>query len=344
MVGACDAAVTASCISASGPNSGGRATEVAASVHGCCRIRAGVLLVIQLGAVEMYKTLIAALAVLPISASASTPDAALTAELEWAGSFRPATEVQVSGSQTPPRSIGQDAAWHPISTGRQISAAVGTSFGASYRFVGSEASSGVKYKAVWRIPGPGLSDPRSGRQVKHIEFDRHCSGAGAPCSAGWKLEHPWELVPGVWSLEIQVGGKPVLRQEFDLTVSILVNAPAAVATRAGEPYRCPGKAKPPDSSATALLQETTVCPPRNTVPPEYPAAARALGPVGEVKVALHISDAGVLERIDVRSSPHPLLTAAVEAAVRQWEFAPAMRGDTPVRFVARQTFEFKLED
>jgi hypothetical protein len=34
------------------------------------------------------------------------------------------------------------------------------------------------------------------------------------CRTGWIFEHPWELVPGVWEVEILVDGRTVIKQSF----------------------------------------------------------------------------------------------------------------------------------
>jgi TonB family protein len=99
------------------------------------------------------------------------------------------------------------------------------------------------------------------------------------------------------------------------------------------------------ASASALAPRTAVvCPPSNTVQPTYPKDALDQGIEGRVVLRVTIDRQGAIESVVVRSSPHPLLTAAAEAAVRQWKFrAPVVDGQ-PMRTRTDVPIVFKIED
>jgi len=77
-----------------------------------------------------------------------------------------------------------------------------------------------------------------------------------------------------------------------------------------------------------------VVPPRfdaaylNNPAPSYPALSRRNGEAGKVLLRVHVSSDGKPQQIDLqRSSGYSRLDDAAIAAVRQWRFIPAKRGD-----------------
>ncbi|MFZ5512229.1 MAG: energy transducer TonB, partial [Pseudomonadota bacterium] len=66
-------------------------------------------------------------------------------------------------------------------------------------------------------------------------------------------------------------------------------------------------------------------------PPAYPVLSRRHGEQGKVLLRVHVDAAGRAAQVDVKqSSGHERLDQAARAAVREWRFVPARRGDTPV--------------
>lgn len=66
-------------------------------------------------------------------------------------------------------------------------------------------------------------------------------------------------------------------------------------------------------------------------PPEYPALSRRLGEEGQVLLRVRVSAEGLPLAVELRrSSGFQRLDEAARAAVKDWKFVPARRGETPV--------------
>lgn len=69
----------------------------------------------------------------------------------------------------------------------------------------------------------------------------------------------------------------------------------------------------------------------NNPPPAYPALSRRYGEQGKVALRVHVGPAGQVLEVEIRdSSGHQRLDRAAQAAVREWRFVPARRGDVPI--------------
>jgi protein TonB len=76
--------------------------------------------------------------------------------------------------------------------------------------------------------------------------------------------------------------------------------------------------------------------------PEYPSIARRAGLEGRVVARVLVDERGRVARLD-RIEGHAVFREAVEAAARQWEFAPAMQGELAVSAWIAIPFVFRLE-
>lgn len=65
--------------------------------------------------------------------------------------------------------------------------------------------------------------------------------------------------------------------------------------------------------------------------PAYPVASRRLGEEGKVVLRVKVSRGGAPLAVEIRqSSGYARLDEAARAAVEQWHFVPARRGDEPI--------------
>jgi TonB family protein len=76
-------------------------------------------------------------------------------------------------------------------------------------------------------------------------------------------------------------------------------------------------------------------------PPIYPPMARAAHVTGSVKVTIHVSSTGVVDRIANVDGPE-MLRSAAEVAVKQWVYKPLMIGPTAVPFQTIVTLNFNM--
>lgn len=88
-------------------------------------------------------------------------------------------------------------------------------FGLRYEVRGRPADAQVSLRMVTRVPAPGLRNPRSGHIAREMEtiLPRKIGGRYTQV---YTLEHAWELVPGVWRLEIWHGARRLAAQSFSL--------------------------------------------------------------------------------------------------------------------------------
>ncbi|MDP9202078.1 MAG: energy transducer TonB, partial [Gemmatimonadota bacterium] len=78
---------------------------------------------------------------------------------------------------------------------------------------------------------------------------------------------------------------------------------------------------------------------------QYPEMLRSSGTEGQVIAQFVVNEKGRADRETFRvvSSTHPLFTGAVNRALPQMRFKPAMIGGKPVSQLVQQLFVFKLD-
>jgi protein TonB len=77
--------------------------------------------------------------------------------------------------------------------------------------------------------------------------------------------------------------------------------------------------------------------------PVYPREAREKRYEGEVLLRVEVLSNGRVGQIEVkRSSGHEMLDQSAFAAVKQWRFIPAMKGDTAIPFWVNIPIRFRL--
>ena len=76
--------------------------------------------------------------------------------------------------------------------------------------------------------------------------------------------------------------------------------------------------------------------------PEYPDEAKAVGAQGLVIVAVHYETDGKYDGMKVAMSPHPSITDAVDASLRQWRVMPVNR-DGEYRLQGELRFRYVIE-
>jgi TonB family protein len=77
--------------------------------------------------------------------------------------------------------------------------------------------------------------------------------------------------------------------------------------------------------------------------PEYPRYARRTGIEGEVLVWVTVDAEGKVKGVQIRRSPHDVLSEAAAAAAWQWKFTPPTVEGKPVEFVGEYSIIFRLD-
>lgn len=119
------------------------------------------------------------------------------------------------------------------------------------------------------------------------------------------------------------------------------SSPAPTAAKPSEPPATPrAPAANTNQAATAPIGRAGYL---NNPPPVYPAAAARRHQEGITVLRVHVQASGRPDQVEVdKSSGFSTLDDAAIAAVKQWSFTPAKRGDTPVDGWVNVPLAFKL--
>ena len=140
-----------------------------------------------------------------------------TLAIQWSGSYEATSSARVtigSASLSDKRSAIEGVSFIDGST--NVPARIGTSFGVSYKFEGPRSGSIVRYQTIWRFPTSGLPNRNTGKPNFTQERERVCR-VGAQCISGWTFDADWELVPGVWTVEIWRDDALLFTKAFDVS-------------------------------------------------------------------------------------------------------------------------------
>ena len=132
-----------------------------------------------------------------------------------------------------------------------IPARIGISFGVRYKIVGEPDNAEVTLRKIISFPPPGLQ-PSRGKIVPQSESKVETT-IGKTVADLYTLEDGFELVPGVWTVELWEGQRKLLAQTFTLEKpEASVKPEVKVAPKATPPL--PKKAAP--KAATPAKPET----------------------------------------------------------------------------------------
>lgn len=94
-----------------------------------------------------------------------------------------------------------------------IPAALGITFGITVKLIGSPAGERVNCWITWLHPK--LTNPETGQASDRSEFPSRWP-IGEVTPTGFTFEHPWELVPGTWTVRVIWDWKVVAEKTFNV--------------------------------------------------------------------------------------------------------------------------------
>jgi hypothetical protein len=103
---------------------------------------------------------------------------------------------------------------HAVTT-QVVPAQLGTRFGFSYTVVGEPHEVPMSIHVVNIFPSPGLHNPANPRPKDRDEYDRTVP-VGQELYTGFKFDHDWEVVPGVWTFQLWYEGRMFAEQKFTI--------------------------------------------------------------------------------------------------------------------------------
>jgi len=124
-----------------------------------------------------------------------------------------------------PRGINQATATNVqhAATTRDIPAHIGTTFGFRYKIVGKPDEAAITLRRVVVFPAPGLQPSSASKPLPRDEFAVQAR-IGETNYMFYTLEDAFELVSGVWTVEIWYGNRKLASQTF--TVGKAEGAPS----------------------------------------------------------------------------------------------------------------------
>jgi uncharacterized protein DUF3859 len=96
-----------------------------------------------------------------------------------------------------------------------VTAPVGTSFGVRFVVVGAPRNADVTLRSVWKIPPPGFTDPQRGKAYTESASNMPAQ-IGMTYLSAYGFNEAWEIVPGVWTLQVWQGDRNLLEHEFTI--------------------------------------------------------------------------------------------------------------------------------
>lgn len=159
----------------------------------------------------MPRWLICVLAVLVAGRAAAADVAAL--EVVEAGLYH----AQTTGHIPAPQAVNgrtqtiTDIVFYSATS--KVPARQGIRFGTRFRVVGSPAKQPVTLRSVWRIPEPGIQNPRSGILYRE-SIAEFTTTIGALYMRGFNFASSWQILCGDWIQEVWFGERKLLSQTF----------------------------------------------------------------------------------------------------------------------------------
>ncbi len=120
-------------------------------------------------------------------------------------------EVSAPGTASGTRSIVTDV--RHAATTRTVPAQKGAEFGFRYTVVGAPAGAIVPIHFVTIFPAPGLRNPATQQVKDRSEYDVNVA-IGQTSFKSYGLDNDWEVVPGVWTMQIWYQGRKLAEQKF----------------------------------------------------------------------------------------------------------------------------------
>ncbi len=96
-----------------------------------------------------------------------------------------------------------------------VTAKIGTSFGVRFLIVGQPRNADVTLRSVWKIPSPGITDPKSGRTYKE-SVSEFTTRIGDAYLDGYGFNEQWEIVSGTWTQQIWQRDRKLLERNFTI--------------------------------------------------------------------------------------------------------------------------------
>ena len=94
-----------------------------------------------------------------------------------------------------------------------IPAQLGVRFGIEYQVAGAPSGKAISLKKIVVFPPAGLRSPAASQQIYRLETTT-TANIGERTYTGYRLDDPWELVPGPWTIQLWDGDRKLVEKTF----------------------------------------------------------------------------------------------------------------------------------
>ena len=134
-------------------------------------------------------------------------------ELVESGTYAARETGATAAPGSPTGDVKEQSDVRLVDSSSRIPARLGVNFGIRFRSVGAPDGAAVALRSVWRIPDPGIRNPKTGNLYRQRLTD-FTTQIGSVHLQGYGFDEPWELATGTWVLEIWSGDRKLLEQAF----------------------------------------------------------------------------------------------------------------------------------
>ncbi len=209
---------------------------------------------------------------------------------------------------------------------------------------------------IWYETRPALAPVSEAKPLPMIDIALEAPSAGAPEEAKPTPPKPTPPKPKVKPIkkpkpkppkektksEIK---KPVVREEQSDTKSEPVSAPVKDNTHNNPVVGTKADSTSKRSESGKISQARAFAGYLHNPKPHYPGIARSRHWEGLVLLRVYVTPDGRCGNLNLaRSSGHEVLDESAVAAVRNWQFVPGKRGDTPIASWVTVPIEFNIRN
>ena len=151
----------------------------------------------------------------PAGAKAAKPAEVTAIKVQAAGIFAATTQAsQKPAAEGIPFTAVKDV--HLVKRTTTVQIGKGVNFGFQYVAMGKPLGERTTLHFVVIYPAPGISKPGASSPITRDEYDEKVRIGVKGSFDGYELDNDWEMLPGVWTLEIWNGTNKLASQTFTL--------------------------------------------------------------------------------------------------------------------------------
>ena len=102
-----------------------------------------------------------------------------------------------------------------LETARVIPGSIGLTFGIRYRVEGDMPGALVPITTVIRFPPQGVLAPGQTERL-YVDAVQSVTEIGADSFIAHTFDHPWEVAPGIWTIEVWSGDERLAEEHFEV--------------------------------------------------------------------------------------------------------------------------------